>query len=145
MVKGEKLETSDDLKFFKGGKLNMVILVQNKDVTKLDTSSHAFLSNPSIVRTSTMDQVMFQPNCIFKLTVDFKRVLACVETAVREGTDWVLCSCPGPMAYYNKTEERLVLQQCVVSTQSTVDELSKPFIAVLRLDDDEWVLERALR
>jgi hypothetical protein len=145
MVKGDKCETSEDLKFIKGGKLNMIILVQNKECTKIDTSSAAFLTNPNLLRSSTMDQLMFQPHCVFKITVDFKRVLPCTETAVRESTDWVLCSCPGSMAYFNKTEERLVLQQCVVSIQSTVEEMARPFVAVLKLDDDEWVLERAIR
>lgn len=141
-----KLETSEELKFFKSGKLNMVLVVQkDKELTKIDTSSDAFLSNSSIIRSNSMDQIMFQPNCIFKVTIDFKKVFPCTETAVRESTDWVLCSCPGAMAYYNKTEERLVLQQCVVSIQSTIEELSKPFIAVLKFDDDEWILERALR
>lgn len=144
MVK-EKVETSEDLKFVKSGRLNMIILLQNKEVSKIDVGSDAFLTNATIVRSTTMDQIMFQQNCVFKLTVDFKKVLPCVETAVRESTDWVLCSCPGPMAYYNRVEERLVLQQCVVSIQSTVEEMSRPFIAVLKLEDDEWVLERALR
>lgn len=144
MVK-DKIQTSDDLKFIKSGRMNMLIIVKDKEVTKIDCSSDAFLLNPLVTRSSTMDQVMFQPNVVFKLTVDFKRTFACVETAVRESTDWVLCSCGGGMAYFNKTEERLVLQQCVVSIQSTIDEMSKPFVAVLKLDDDEWVLERAIR
>jgi hypothetical protein len=144
MVK-DKIQTSEDLKFVKSGRMNMIVLVKDKDVTKIDVSSDAFLQNPLVTRSSTMDQVMFQPNVVFKLTVDFKKTFACVETAVRESTDWVLCSCSGGMAYYNKTEERLVLQQCVVSIQSTIEEMSKPFVAVLKLDDDEWVLERAIR
>jgi hypothetical protein len=144
MVK-EKIQTSEDLKFIKSGRMNMVVLVKDKEVTKIDVSSDAFLAHPLVLRSSTMDQIMFQPNVVFKLTIDFKRTLPCIETAVRESTDWVLCSCSGGMAYYNKTEERLVLQQCVVSIQSTVEEMSKPFVAVLKLDDDEWILERAIR
>jgi hypothetical protein len=142
----DRCETTPDLSFVKGGRLNMIILQQNKECTKLDASSGAFLASPVIVKSSTMDQVTFHANCVFKLTVDFKKTLPCVaETAVRESTDWVLCSCPGPMAYYNKVEDRLVLQQCVVTVQSNVDQMQRPFGAVLKLDDDEWVIEKVYR
>lgn len=145
-AKAEKVETSADLKFIKSGRLNMVILTQNKECTKIDVSSDAFLSNSLLIRANTMDQILFQPHCVFKLTLDLKQIMPCVaETAVRESTDWILCSCSGQMAHYQKLENRLVLQQCVVSLQSTIEELSRPFVAVLKLDDDEWVLERALR
>jgi hypothetical protein len=51
----------------------------------------------------------------------------------------------GNMAHFNKVEERLVLQQCVVSIQSNVDPLVAPFHLVLFFDEDEWVVEKIYR
>lgn len=140
------LETSKDLNFIKYGKLNMLCIRNGKDVEKVAADTPAFLNDERVVKGLGMDLVTFQPNVVFKVTLDFKKPLPCVEgTAVREGTDWVLCSCMGSMAHFNKVEERLVLQQCVVSIQSNVDPLVAPFHLVLFFDDDEWQVERVYR
>jgi len=125
----------------------MIVLRQaNKEVVRIDCSSPAFLQNPTLVRSTTMDQILFQPNCVFKVTLDFKKSLPCVEgTAVRESTDWVLCSCLGQTTHYNKTDETLTMAQCVVTVQSNVDELTTPFSLTLRFDEEEWVVERVFR
>ena len=147
MVKSEKLDAPKELNFIKTGKLNMIVVRQpNKEVTKIDTSTQQFLSNPQVVRADQMDQILFVQNAVFKVTLDFRKVLPCVEgTAVRESTDWVLCSCMGQMASYNKVDEVLVLSQCVVTVQSNVDPLVMPFSCVLKFEDDEWEVIRVSR
>jgi hypothetical protein len=147
MVKAEKLDAPKELNFIKNGKLNMVVVRQpNKEVVKIDTSTQQFLTNPLILRADQMDQILFQPTAVFKVTLDFRKVLPCVEgTAVRESTDWVLCSCMGQMASFNKVDEVLVLSQCVVTVQSNVDPLVMPFQCVLKFEEDEWVVVRVSR
>lgn len=137
-------ETSEDLKFVKGGRLSMVCVRQHKEVVKVD-SDPSFLTNESVVRSSTMDAVTFQPNVVFKVTLDFRKALSCLPGSVREATDWALLSTTGQTAVFNRIDERLLLQQCTVSTRSNVKQLEQPISMILMWADDEWVVERVYR
>jgi hypothetical protein len=138
-----KIETPKPLKFIKGGRLNMLVIRHGKEVEKVDADSAQFLANEATVRSSGMDVITFQQNVVFKVTLDFGEARSSVaETAVRETTDWILMSCMGNMAVFNRTEERLVLQQCVAAIGTTVPELEKPIGIVLRFNDDEWLVDK---
>lgn len=141
------LETTPDLAFVKSGKLNTIIYKPKEgDPIAIAADSEQFLEDKRLIKTSNMDQVIFNKETVFKMTLDFLDPLECVaETAVRETTDWMLCSCVGTNAFYSKVEKRLVLQKCSTCLQSSVRELEMPFIIVLLLDDDEWLVERVLR
>ncbi|EPY32864.1 hypothetical protein STCU_01023 [Strigomonas culicis] len=141
------LETTPDLSFVKSGKLNTIVYKsKDDDPLPIAADSEAFLEDRRIIKTSNMDQVIFNKESVFKVTLDFLEPLECVaETAVRETTDWMLCSCQGANAFYSKVEKRLVLQKCGTCLQSSVRELEVSFIVVLRFDDDEWLVERVLR
>jgi len=136
---------SKDLQFIKGGKLNMICVRANKEVTKLDADSPAFLTNDAVIKGQSIDLITFAPHVVFKVTLDFYEPLDTVPGSTREMTDWVLCSCPGTMARFQKTEQRLELQQCVVCTPTNVEPLLTPCRVVLAFDDDEWVVERCVR
>ena len=138
------VQTSDDLKFVKSGRLNVVCLRQGKEVEQV-TSDPSFLTNEAVIRSSSMDAVTFQQNVVFKVTLDFKKSLGCLPDSVREATDWALLSCPGPSAVFNRVEERLVLQHCTVCTRSNVKQLEQPINLVLLWDEDDWVVERCFR
>ncbi|CCW65446.1 unnamed protein product [Phytomonas sp. EM1] len=143
--KKTSLETSPDLDFIKSGHLSMVIYREKEELTRIPSEPNSLLSEPRIIRAANMDNITFK-DCVFKITLDFVEPMECMEeTAVRETTDWVLCSCNAGDAFYSKTEERLVLQQCKVSLKSNVPQLVAPFIVVLCFKDDEWVVERVLR
>ncbi|CCW69640.1 unnamed protein product [Phytomonas sp. Hart1] len=140
------LETTPDLDFIKGGRLNMVIHREKEDFTPISTEPDCFFNDKRIIRAENMDNVTFK-DCVFKVTLDFMMPIECMEeTAVRETTDWVLCSCSATDAFYSKTEARLVLQQCRVSLKSNVQKLTTPFIMILCFKEkDVWVVERVLR
>lgn len=140
------LETVPELNFVSKGILNMILVKSGDEWERIPVDSEEFLEDRRIVKTSNMDQVLFQKMCTFKVTLEFIDSLMCIpETAVRESTDWVLCSCTGGNAFYSKVEQRLVLQQCTVALQSNVRPLEDPFILVLLRDEDEWLVERVLR
>ncbi|RNF04114.1 hypothetical protein TraAM80_05349 [Trypanosoma rangeli] len=141
------LETTPDLAFIKKGYLNMLIHTSKEgERTTVPVDSLAFLEDPRVVRSRSMDQVNFHRECVFKATLEFVEPVMCLEeTAVRESTDWVLCSCGGHAAFYSPVEQRLVLQQCVVCLQSNVPELVDPFVLVLYLEGGHWLVERVLR
>lgn len=140
------LETTSDLAFVSKGTLNMILVKNGDDLLQLPVNSNEFLEDRRIVKTSNMDQVVFQKTCTFKVTLEFFESMMCIpETAVRESTDWVLCSCSGANAFYSKIEQRLVLQQCTVTLLSNIEQLEDPFILVLLKEDDEWLVERVLR
>lgn len=140
------LETTPDLSFVKSGLMNMIVhRDQEGGCVRIAADSDAFLEDKRIVKSSTMDQVTFK-DCSFKVTLDFLEPIECTyETAVRETTDWMLCSCQAANAFYSKVEKRLVLRNCITSLQSTIMDLEDPFILVLLRDDDEWLVERVLR
>lgn len=145
--KKTSLETTPELAFAKSGRLNVIVHKPKEGAgVAVETNSAAFLEDKRIIKSANMDQITFK-DCVFKVTLDFLEPMECIEeTAVRESTDWVLCSCAGVNSFYSKVEERLVLQQCTVSTQSNVQPLVDPFILVLKLEDgDDWVVERVLR
>ncbi|RNF27333.1 uncharacterized protein Tco025E_00403 [Trypanosoma conorhini] len=141
------LEATPDLAFVKQGHLNMLIHISKEgERTTVPVDSLGFLEDPRVVRGRSMDQVNFNGDCVFKVTLEFVEQMACLEeTAVRESTDWVLCSCSGQAAFYSPVEQRLVLQHCVVCLQSNIPELVDPFILVLYLEGHRWLVERVLR
>ncbi|PWV12683.1 hypothetical protein C3747_49g176 [Trypanosoma cruzi] len=141
------LETTPDLNFVKSGHLNMLIYTNKEgEQVKVPVNSLEFLEDRRVVRSRSMDQVNFNNDCVFKVTLEFIEPMACLEeTAVRELTDWVLCSCRGHASFYSPVEKRLVLQQCFVCLQSNIPELLDPFILVLYLEKDQWLVERVLR
>lgn len=140
------LETTPDLSFVSKGILNMIVVKTADELIQIPVNSDEFLDDRRIVKTSNMDQVVFQKNCNFKVTLEFMESMMCIpDSAVRESTDWVLCSCSGANAFYSKIEQRLVLQQCNVTLQSNIEQLEDPFILVLLREDDEWLVERVLR
>lgn len=140
-------EPTKEFKFVKAGKLNMVIIRNGKNVEPVPINVAAFLANEVIIKTNTMDVITFQPNVVFKFTLDFKSPLPCIEgtNAVRESTDWILCSSMGTTAHFNKVDETLILQQCVVSIQTNVAQFAAPFNAALRLNDEEWEVVKVWR
>ncbi|KEG06157.1 hypothetical protein DQ04_15591010 [Trypanosoma grayi] len=141
------VETTPDLAFVKKGMLNMLLYTNKEgECVRVPVDTLAFLEDRRFVKSRSMDQVTFTGDCVFKATLEFLEPMACIEeTAVRESTDWVLCSCKGSAALYSTVEKRLVLQQCVVCLQSNIPELVDPFILVLELQEGEWLVERALR
>lgn len=142
----EKVVVPPQLKFITGGRLNMVVLRANKEVSKIDASTTDFLQNRSIVKHDTMDRVTFLPCAVFKVTLDFKREQLCIlETSNRETTDWVLMSCMGGNAAYDKTTQRLLLQQCAVCLQTNIPDLVMPVGLVLKFKEDEWIVEQVCR
>lgn len=144
--KATTLETTPDLAFVKSGLLNMIVYKDKEDPVAVQADSSAFLEDARLVKTSNMDHVIFNNKCTFKVTLDFLEPMECIpEIAVRESTDWILCTCSGQDAFFSKVEQRLVLQRCAVALQSNIQELVVPFVLVLFLDDDEWVVERVLR
>jgi hypothetical protein len=132
-----------EFSFVKGGKLNMVVARSGKSVERVPTD--AILSSEATVRSNGMDVVTFLPNVVFKFTLDFRKGLPCVGSAVREMTDWVLCSAMGGSAHYNKVEERLLLHHCMVCIQSNVEGLLSPFHVSLKLIGEEWKVEQVWR
>ena len=138
------VQTSDDLKFIKGGRLSVVCVRQGKEVEQVDKDP-SFLGNEAVIKASSMDAVTFQQNVVFKVSLDFRKSLPCLPESVREATDWALVSTSGAMSVFNRTEERLILQQCTVSTRSNVKQLEQPVNLVLTWDDDDWVVERCYR
>ena len=147
MGKEDRIQAPKELKFLRHGRLNLLVLRQGKSVEKIDVDTPAFLSDERVVKASGMDTITFQPNCVFKVTLDFKEPLLCVsDDAVREATDWVLMSCMGGTASFNRTEERLVLQYCSACVGSTVAELQQPVNMTLRFtEDNEWIVEKCYR
>lgn len=142
----EKIIVPPQLKFITSGRLNMVVLRANKEVTRIDASTTDFLHNRSIVKQDTMDRVSFLPCAVFKVTLEFKREQLCIlETSNRETTDWVLMSCMGNNAFYDKTTQRLLLQQCAVCLQTNIPDLVMPVGLVLKFNDDEWIVEQVCR
>jgi hypothetical protein len=131
---------SEGLQFIKGGKLNMLCLRVNKEVVKIDASTPAFLTNEAIIHGQGMDRIDFVPHVHFKVTLEFFEAYETVPGSMREAADWVLCSCPGNMASFNKTTQRLELRQCVVCMATSVAPLSTPFRMTLGFDEDEWVV-----
>ncbi|KAG5497144.1 hypothetical protein GH5_01680 [Leishmania sp. Ghana 2012 LV757] len=140
------VETAPELSFVQGGALNMIILKGAEGIQQVPVDTAAFLEDKRVVRSAHMDAVTFSQNVIFKVTLDFVEAMACIpETAVRETTDWMLLSCAGAHAYYSTVDQRLVLQQCKTSLQSSIPELEFPISVVLRFDSDQWVVERVVR
>lgn len=140
------LEATPELEFVEKGALNLILVKIGDDLVQIPLDSNDFLEDRRIVKNSNMDQVLFQKTCTFKVTLEFFESMMCIpETAVRESTDWVLCSCSGANAFYSKIEQRLVLQQCTVTLQSNIEQLEDPFILVLLKEEDEWLVERVLR
>lgn len=139
------IETTDGLEFVKSGRLNIVCLRNGKEVERLPSDGAQFLNDERVVRSSSMDVITFQPNVIFKLTLDFRKLKPCVFGSVRENTDWVLMSTTGATAVFNRVDERLILQQCKVDVRSTVKELEAPVHVSLAFNDDEWVADRVFR
>ncbi|CCD14992.1 hypothetical protein, unlikely [Trypanosoma congolense IL3000] len=140
------LQTDPEFSFIKKGHLNVIIHTKDGEQKMVPADSAAFIDNPQLTRSRTMDQVNFNNECIFKVTLDFAEPIPCIEeTAVREMTDWVLCSCKGNNAFYSPVEKRLVLQNCTVCLQSNVRQLLDPFVVVLCLDEETWVVERVLK
>ena len=138
-----KVKTPPEFDFVVSGRLHMICVRNGKEVEKVDADSAAFLTNPNVVKSTTMDAVSFLPNVIFKVTLDFKEPLPCIEgSSAREQTNWVLCSGAGMWASYNRTDEKLLLQQCTVTTFSNVSELQNPFHLLLKLKEDEWLVEK---
>ena len=128
--------------FVKSGNLNMIVHRNGRECERVPTDT--MLTADNIVRATSIDSVTFRDNTVFKFTLDFKKPQPCLEeTAVREQTDWVLASCPGQFAQFNKIEERLILQACRVSICSTVAGLDDQFSTSFRLDPvrGEWVLD----
>lgn len=140
-------ETSPELSFVVGGTLNTIVLRgAEEELQHIPVDTAAFLEDKRVVRSSNMDQITFSKNVVFKVTLDFAEAMACIpEIAVRETTDWMLMSCPGTHAYFSTVDQRLLLQQCRASLQSNIPELEYPIVLVLRFDDDQWVVERAVR
>ncbi len=124
------------------GKLNLICEVQNREVKPVgDVSTQDFLTNTSIVRQTTLDVITFQPHAQFKVTLDLKEAKECQWPSTREMTDWILFSCNGNAAFYDRNEEKLVLQQCLAKT-SCNQEMSVPLTIILKFDEDEWIAER---
>eukprot|EP00760_Papus_ankaliazontas_P028701 PhM_4_TR3868/c0_g1_i1/m.52614 len=135
-----------DFSFVKAGTLNMVLLRNGRECEKIPIES--FLMSDQSVRTSSIDGITFREHVVFKFTLEFKPNQPCLEeTAVRENTDWVLASCPGTYAQFNKVEERLIFQACRVCILSTVAGLEDQFCCSFRLDGvkGEWVLDMIWR
>ncbi|AAZ13484.1 uncharacterized protein TEOVI_000317700 [Trypanosoma equiperdum] len=140
------LETSPELSFIKQGHLNLLIHTKDGEQRLVPVDSLAFIDDPQLVRSRTMDQVNFNSECIFKVTLDFSEPIPCIEeTAVREMTDWVLCSCKGNNAFYSPVEKRLILQSCTVCLQSNVRALVDPFVVMLLYNEEGWVVDRVLK
>ncbi|RHW72864.1 hypothetical protein DPX39_040082600 [Trypanosoma brucei equiperdum] len=143
---GRGVETSPDLAFIKRGHLNMLIHTKDGERRLVPVDSLAFIDDPQLVRGRTMDRVNFNNECVFKVTLEFTEPIPCMEEiAVREMTDWVLCSCKGNYSFYSPVEKLLVLQNCMVCVQSNVLPLVDPFILVLFYDVGSWVVERVLK
>ena len=129
------------------GKLNMICLRHDREVTQIDTSTQDFLTNASIVRGQSLDAINFVPNAIFKVTIDFKESKETINfgdgerTSLRETTDWLLTGCSGQFAFYDKNVQRLVLQRCA-SVTSCIADMQAPLTIILKFDEDEWVAER---
>lgn len=141
-----ELETLPEFSFVKGGLLNVILLNAKDELEKVDANTNAFLDDKRVVRSTNMDQTTFVKDCVFKVTLDFVEPMECIpETAARETTDWMLCSCSGANAYYAKVDQRLVLQRCTASLQSNIRQLEVPFMLILYYEDEEWLVERMLR
>ena len=150
MGKEDRIQTTKDLKFVRHGRLNLLSLRLGKSVEKVDVDTPAFLADERVVKATGMDTITFQPNCVFKVTLDFKEPMLCVmdehSTAVREATDWVLVSCMGNTASFNRTEERLILQFCTACIGSNVAPLLQPVHLALKFtEDNEWIVEKVYR
>ncbi|KAK7197549.1 hypothetical protein NESM_000704900 [Novymonas esmeraldas] len=141
-----EVEAPPELSFVQGGTLNTILLKGPEEIQQLAVDSAAFLEDRRAVRSTNMDQVTFSKSVVFKVTLDFMEAMPCIpEIAVRETTDWMLLSCPGTHAHYSTMDQRLVLQQCTAALQSNIPELEFPITVVLRLDDDQWLVERVMR
>jgi len=141
-----ELETLPEFSFVSGGVLNTILLKSKDELERIAVDSPAFLEDRRIVRSANMDQITFAKECVFKVTLDFVEPIECIpETAARETTDWMLCSCIGTNARYAKVDQRLVLDRCTTSLQSNIRPLEVPFMLILYFEDDEWLVERVLR
>jgi hypothetical protein len=140
----QNVDTTDELKFIKGGRLNLICLRQGKEVEKVEVNP-SFLNNEAVVRSTGMDAILFLPNVVFKVTLDFRKQISCIPGSIREATDWILLSTTGQSAVFNRVEERLILQHCAVSTRSNIKQLEQPINIVLSWTDDEWIVERVFR
>jgi hypothetical protein len=146
MGKKSQINTPHELRFIQSGKLNMLIVRSGKEISKVDAYTDEFLTNPQVVARDSMDQTTFLPNIVFKVTLDFSKPKVCVqETAIREATDWVLCSCMGGGVRYDKTAQRLIMQSVVVCVQSNVKQLELPFGCVLVYTGKEWEVEAIMQ
>ena len=165
-----KLKVPKELKFIKHGRLNLLALKEGKNCERVDTDTHAFLSDPRIIKTSSMESVTFQPNCVFKVTLDFREPMVCsfdhqggrggggggvaagfgadfMSAAVRESTDWMLMSCIGNQVAYNKMEQRLVLFNATPCVGSVIRELMiHPVNIQLKFTEDgDWIADEVWR
>jgi len=124
----------------------MILLKSTEGVERIAVDSANFLDNRRIVRNANMDQITFAKECVFKVTLDFVEPMECIaETAARETTDWMLCSCAGENARYAKVDQRLILDRCTTSLQSNIRQFEVPFMLILYYEDEEWLVERILR
>lgn len=90
--KSSALETTPDLSFVSSGKLNMLLLKSGSEIERIPVESEEFLEDNRVIKGSNMEQVTFNSNSSFKVTLEFLESMMCMsETAVRETTDWVLC------------------------------------------------------
>ncbi len=145
-------ENKKTFPYIQRGKLNMVCLRDNRESVLADNAtSEEFLQNPKVVRSAGLDRIDFHPNVSFKVTLDFKTAkdtLNAVECAernlpytVREVTDWMLLTCLGHNAFYDRNLKKLVLMHCVANVSVTHDMLH-PITIILGFDEDEWIAER---
>lgn len=114
-----------------------------KETEQVSFEPSFLLTNEATVRASGMDAVIFHPNVVFKVTLEFRKSLPCLPGSTRETTDWVLLTSMD--ALFNKTEECLLLQRCEVRTLTNVEKMQHPVQIALRWDEDEWIVERVFR
>jgi len=136
------MSTKSAYDFVKSGVINICVSRNGREVERVPLEQ--LLTDERIIRSSSIDSLTFRENAVFKFTLEFKKSLPCLEeTAVREQTDWILASCPGQAAQYNKIEERLILQACHATVSSTVAGLEDQFCTSFRMDPQkgEWVLD----
>ncbi len=133
------------------GKLNMACLRENRESTGVEVSNEEWLNNSKLVRGQSLDRVEFSPQVAFKVTLDFKEVketlnmVECEERGMpfntRETTDWILLTCIGDRAFYDRNMKKLVLLHCVASSSVTHD-FMYPCTVILSFEEDEWTAER---
>lgn len=124
------------------GKLNMVCYRErNRESTPIEANTEEFLTHDRIVRGQSLDRIEFQPNVAFKVTLDFKEAKETLPGSTRETTDWMLLSCNGDRAFYDRNMKKLVLQHCTPSVSVTAD-MVYPLTIIMSFDEDEWIAER---